>query len=175
MTKNPKEPIVKRAQFLPAINDVCGEIKVFLGKEDSVPAGFAVAEMRGPTIPHVHKVTTEYYFVLSGRGVVIVAGQRIDVDRNTLVVIKPMTSHYTIPDRIMSVLAITILPWTPEDQIVLTEDDWSVGYSAKEEKRELVEQIFLRDTLCLGPNVKDLEKLTIPELRKRLEVVNFTS
>ncbi len=170
-----KEPIVKRAEFLPAIHDVCGEMKVFLGKDDGEAAGFAVAEMRGPTIPHVHKVTTEYYFVLSGRGVVIVAGQRIDVYRNTLVVIKPMTSHYTIPDRTMSVLAITIPVWTAEDQFVLTEDDWSVGYSTKQEKRELIKQLFLRDAPCFGPDMKNLEKLTISELRKRLEVVNFTS
>ena len=54
--------IVRQLWEIPPIADVCGEIRPMSTEDDFSQASLAVAAMVAPTIPHYHRIITEFYY-----------------------------------------------------------------------------------------------------------------
>lgn len=150
--------IVRKLEEIEPIMDVCGEIKVLSSTNDFPEASLALAIMRAPTITHYHEDSTEFYFVIGGKGKLIVAENTYKPKEGMLAIIPPNTAHYTIPREITKVLAFSVPAWIPEDQFVLEEKDTLAGYSPSKERFELIEEILFQNGLELKEGISQRER-----------------
>lgn len=61
---------------------------------------FAISDMRNVKVayPHYHKNgETEIYFVIQGSGLTVVGGEEILIEKGSIIVTPPNTTHFTIP------------------------------------------------------------------------------
>ena len=72
-----------------------GSMSVLLAQKDEPIIEHLVFEKEGR--PHIH-ADFEYFFVLSGRGIVVVGKDRVDVKQGSLVKIPPKKKHWMIPE-----------------------------------------------------------------------------
>ena len=166
-TEKGKEVITIKLQDIKAISDVCGQIRVLSSKEDFKKASVAHATMKGPTEPHFHKVLTEFYYVLEGKGKVIVGRKLYPIQPGTLIIIPPPLAHYTIPQSKVKVLAFAAPAWSKEDQYIINESVSPVAYSPFQEKSELIYEILRRADL-------DFEEGMTREEREALDIERQT-
>lgn len=185
----PKTEIVRHHSEIPPIADVCGQIRALSSRDDFQEANVVVATMKAPTIPHYHREATEFYFVLSGKGRLIVGRNVYEITNWMLVIIPSNTVHYTIPSLRTEILAFSVPAWREEDQFPLEgTTDAIAGYSSFQEKAELIEEILRREGLEFqeGMSRKEREDLdierqgfvlgarlnlmSIPELREALRI-----
>lgn len=85
---------------------------------------FAIRDMRDVAVayPHYHKNgETEIYFVIQGTGLTVVGGEEIELEKGSVVVTPPNTTHFTIPNNDLVMLVIN-LPKFNKDNIVEPQD-----------------------------------------------------
>jgi mannose-6-phosphate isomerase-like protein (cupin superfamily) len=142
------EVIVRDLNGTQAFSDVCGKIRALSSVEDFKEASLAHATMKGPTEPHFHKILTEFYYVLEGKGNIIIGRKVFAAKRGTLVIIPQHLVHYTIPQSRIKVLAFAVPAWSEKDQYIANERNVSPAvYSPFQEKAELINEILRRENL----------------------------
>jgi mannose-6-phosphate isomerase-like protein (cupin superfamily) len=68
---------------------------------------------------HVHRRATEFYYILSGTGVIRVGDERIHAEPESLVIIPPGTVHQVIPENApFKVLVFCAPAWQEDDEIL---------------------------------------------------------
>lgn len=94
---------------------------------------FAIADMRDIRFaePHYH-IETEIYFILQGTAKVVVKDKIYQVEKDSVVVIPPNTSHYTIVEKNLVVALVNTPPFRTEHYIVLTKSDKVHGFDKKQ-------------------------------------------
>ena len=75
----------------------------------------------GRSEEHFHHVAEESYFVVSGRGEVVIDGETAEVIKNSLVFARPNQKHYfkNLGNEELVYLVITAPKWTPEDSFTI--------------------------------------------------------
>ena len=132
------QPIVRYIENIEAVENVCGELRIFSTAKDFKMANVAMATMTGPSVPHYHKVLTEFYFIMSGCGRLIVAQNVFEIQYRSLVIIPPNYAHSAIPRKKLTVLAFSVPAWTEDDEFVIEEGFAEAGYSFMTEKYTLL-------------------------------------
>ncbi|MEA1905124.1 MAG: cupin domain-containing protein, partial [Candidatus Hadarchaeota archaeon] len=96
---------------------LCGRIWSLSNSEDFEEGNLSYFEASRPARPHYHKETTEMYFVISGRGKILVDKSEERLKRGTFVMIRPSTVHRVIPDEgsILKIVVCSIPAWKEED------------------------------------------------------------
>ena len=86
------EVIVRRLEEIEPVSCPCGESRRLVRHSDGTVASLHVTHIcRAQT--HFHKVTTEFYYVLSGMGSMELGGDKVEVRPGTALVIPPGTPH----------------------------------------------------------------------------------
>jgi mannose-6-phosphate isomerase-like protein (cupin superfamily) len=112
---------------LDKIDSACGPVKE--GLSDDI--GFARVEMiNGISPAHYHIKTTEYYLVISGKGITKIKtpqGEVIETELKPGVVLRidPKEAHQTNNIDSLVLEAITIPAWTAKDEIIIKESLFS--------------------------------------------------
>ncbi len=115
----------------------CGTVYELANPIDRPNESFAIADMSKIAVaePHYH-VETEIYFVVQGRGRIVIGSKEISLQKDTVVVIPSNTAHYTIPTDSNLVLAVVNTPaFKPENYHVLTDSNKAVGFDRKQFER----------------------------------------
>lgn len=150
------DTIVRNFDDIPVIQEICGEIRQLISREDFEQASAAVAIITAPTVPHIHSKTTEFYFVIEGKGKIFVRGLPHWIKENDLVAIPPNSVHYTIPRTKMKVLVFAVPAWVQDDQTVLDlAPNSSLEY---QEKFALIDEILCRAGLEFREGMSQTEK-----------------
>lgn len=79
---------------------------------------------KAASVPHIHPVVEESYYVLSGKGTVIIGNERAEITTGDLVVIPQKTLHQVINNSDTEELKLLVTvaeAWTP-DCMVLSEN-----------------------------------------------------
>ena len=105
-TPNPANLIVRHEDEALRERSTCGYRYRLLSKGDEEVAAWAHAVDIDGARPHYHKRTTELYYVLEGRGQVVLDGEERDVRPGTMIHIPPGVVHGAIGK--MRVLVIGI-------------------------------------------------------------------
>jgi len=121
----------------------CGPVYEFGNPlPERAPEEFAIADMRNILVaePHYHpNGETEIYIILSGLGKVIVGGREIEVQKGSIVVTPPDTTHFTIPRDNLVLAVINTPSFNPANYVPITETNPDVGFD-QEQLAQLVEQ-----------------------------------
>jgi mannose-6-phosphate isomerase-like protein (cupin superfamily) len=99
--------------------------------------------MRGVKValPHYHKNgETEIYFVIQGLGLTVVGGKEIYLEKGSVVVTPPNTTHFTIPKRDLVMMVINTPNFNAENIVEPTDSDPNVKFD-KEQYDKLVHNI----------------------------------
>jgi mannose-6-phosphate isomerase-like protein (cupin superfamily) len=92
---------------------------------------FAISDMRGVKValPHYHKNgETEIYFVIQGSGLTVVGGEEIYLEKGSVVVTPPNTTHFTIPKHDLVMMVINTPNFNAENIVEPTESDPNVKF-----------------------------------------------
>lgn len=81
--------------------------------EDGVPASVSRLKFDNAK-PHYHETTHEYYYVLAGKGAIIIDGERVPIKPGDSVWIRPGAVHHAEGDGLES-LVIGIPPFSSDD------------------------------------------------------------
>lgn len=114
----------------------CGSVYEVRNPLDRPNESFAIADMRKLLIsePHYHKGETEIYFVLKGKGLVVVGGKEIPVQENSVVVTPPETAHFIIGQKL--VLGVVNIPaFTAAHVVAVNESNKKVKFDKKQFER----------------------------------------
>jgi len=104
---------------------------------------FAISDMRNVKVayPHYHKNgETEIYFVIQGSGLTVVGGDEIQLEKGSVVVTPPNTTHFTVPKGDLVMMVINTPNFNAENIVEPTESDPNVKFD-KEQYDELVRNI----------------------------------
>jgi mannose-6-phosphate isomerase-like protein (cupin superfamily) len=99
---------------------------------------FAIADMRQIKLvaPHYHtNGEIEIYFILSGTGLTVVGGKEILLAKGVVIVTPPETTHFTIPENDLVIMAINTPPFRPENCVMLDASDPRVRFDEEQLKR----------------------------------------
>lgn len=109
--------------------NLCGAIYVPSDPLCRENESFAIADMSKIEFAHPHyHPETEIYFVLQGKGLVVIGGRENYVEKNSILVIPGNTAHFTIP-REELVLAVVCTPlYGGEVTLPLDQDNPLVKY-----------------------------------------------
>ena len=95
-----------------AERSTCGFRQRLLKKDDGVPASITRLRVDNAR-PHCHKLTHEYYYVLSGTGTLVIDEERIRLAPGDCVWIQPFHMHHAEGD--LEALIIGIPAYDPQD------------------------------------------------------------
>ncbi len=104
---------------------------------------YAIADMRHLRVaePHYHPVgEIEIYYVLQGSGLLILGGKEQRLSKDSLVVIPPLTAHFTLADKELVLAAVNSPAFKPEGYIVLNESNKEVGFDKRQFERLTAEK-----------------------------------
>ena len=104
---------------------------------------FAISDMRNVKVayPHYHKNgETEIYFVIQGSGQTVVGGEKIQIEKGSVVVTPPNTTHFTIPSHDLVMVVINSPSFNAENIVEPTETDLNVKFD-KEQYDNLTKDI----------------------------------
>jgi mannose-6-phosphate isomerase-like protein (cupin superfamily) len=105
---------------------------------------FAISDMRDVKVayPHFHKNgETEVYFVVQGAGLTVVGGKEIKLEKGSVVVTPPNTTHFTIPKSDLVMIVINTPDFNAENIVEPTESDPNIKFD-KEQYERLVQDIY---------------------------------
>ena len=107
----------------------CGLVYDLANPANRLNESFAIADMRTIRFaePHYHP-ETEVYFVLQGRGLIVVGGKEELMEKDSAIVIPPNIAHFTIPKEDLVLAAVNTPPFRIENYIVLTEENKTVKF-----------------------------------------------
>lgn len=91
---------------------ICGFRQRLLKKDDGAPASITHLKTHEAQ-PHWHRHTDEYYYILEGKGVLVIDGEEVPVAKGDVVWIKPGHLHYAEGD--LESLIIGIPPFDYDD------------------------------------------------------------
>lgn len=95
---------------------------------------FAIADMRQLSFaePHYHPEDNyEIYFVLQGKASIVIGNKKRQVASGDVIIIPPLTAHYTIPDKHFVLAAVNTPPFKPENYIVVTDTNKELRFDRK--------------------------------------------
>jgi mannose-6-phosphate isomerase-like protein (cupin superfamily) len=185
-----KNGIVRYLKQIPIVKGTCGETQVLSTEEDFEQGNVSIVMIIGPTLPHFHKKTTEFYFIEKGSGRLVIGEETHEIKNGMIAIIPPNTAHYIIPREVIKVLVFSVPCWRQDDLFELEHKNMAVDYSLFKEKFELIDEILLRAGLYFTENMSreerdsiDLErqklvlqagynKMSFPELRELLKIKN---
>jgi mannose-6-phosphate isomerase-like protein (cupin superfamily) len=91
--------------------------------------------------PHYHKNgETEIYFVIQGSGLTVVGGKEFQLEKGSVVVTPPNTTHFTIPKNDLVMMVINTPSFNAGNIVEPTESDRQVKFD-KEQYDKLVQNI----------------------------------
>lgn len=105
--------IIRRLSEVEKDRSICGYRQCLLTGEDKVPASVSLVAISDAE-PHYHTKTTEYYYVLEGRGELHLGEEIVALAPGTLVLIPPGLPHWAQGE--VKVLVIGMPPFDPDDQ-----------------------------------------------------------
>jgi len=121
----------------------CGPVYEPLSPLPERSETFAISDMRDVKValPHYHKNgETEIYFVIQGSGLTVVGGEEIQLEKGSVVVTPPNTTHFTIPKSDLVMMVINTPNFNAENIVEPTESDSTVKFD-KEQYDSLVHNI----------------------------------
>ena len=89
--------IVRRLSQIPDEPSLCGTRRPLLGREEGSPASINFLAIHG-SAGHYHKLSTEFYYVLEGRGKLHLDDEIVELEPHTLVMIPPGVRHHAEGD-----------------------------------------------------------------------------
>lgn len=122
------EPLVKGVE--PKATE-CGPVYEPASPLNRLGESFAIADMRGVAVaePHYHtNGETEIYIVLTGLGLTVRGGEEIEIEKGSVVITPPNTTHFTIPKDNLVLMVINTPPFDPANNISISETDIAVGF-----------------------------------------------
>ena len=164
-----KNGIVRYLKEIPIVKGTCGETQVLSTEEDFKQGNVSIVVITGPTMPHFHKETTEFYVIEKGSGGLVIGEQTYEIKNGMIAIIPPNIAHYIIPREVIKVLVFSIPCWRQDDSFELLEDgNMAVNYSPFKEKFELIDEILLRVGLYFTENMSREEREKIDFERQEL-------
>lgn len=112
---------------------------------------FAIADMRNVRVaePHYHpNGETEIYMVLSGLGKIVVGGKQSEIEKGSVVITPPDTTHFTVPVRDLVLAVINTPSFDPANYKPITESDEQVGFD-KVQFKTLVKEAYTQAGLAV--------------------------
>ena len=115
---------------------VVGPVYEFLNPLPNRPhESFSIVDMRGgkPSNPHYHiNDAIEIYIVLQGEGVAVNGGKEEKMQKGTVVVTPPLTTHYAIPKHNLVYAAINTPPFNIKDYEEISETSKKYKFDKKQ-------------------------------------------
>ena len=101
------------------IEDPCGLLRELYNSENISVAHNTVL---GEAEEHMHRRTEEIYYIVKGKGQVVIGGETIDIEEGDLIPIPKNTWHYLrkIDGKDLEVLVVTHPKYDPSDLILRT-------------------------------------------------------
>ncbi len=109
---------------------------------------FAISDMRDVKVayPHYHKNReSEIYFVIQGTGLTVVGGEEIALEKGSVVVTPPNTTHFTIPEHDLVMMVINTPDFNADNIVELTKSDPNVKFD-KRQYDKLVQKYSMKST-----------------------------
>lgn len=98
--------------------------------------------------PHYHTNNeTEIYFVISGSGLMVVGGEELSIKSGDVVVTSPKTAHFTIPKENLAMVVINTPPFSPENNIRVSETTPACKYRLASKNDTIV--LFICESISL--------------------------
>lgn len=110
-----KRYLVRRVEETLKERSTCGFRKRLITREDFEGANVTFLAAFGAERHH-HFETTEFYYVLKGRGALVLDGDRVEVAPGTLVMIPPGVRHHAEGE--LEVLIMGVPPFDPADTVI---------------------------------------------------------
>jgi mannose-6-phosphate isomerase-like protein (cupin superfamily) len=113
MTEEPRYRVVQLREQ-PSVPCPCGLAKrAFQGESEGV-ASMHIVEIKQDSELHYHKRTTEFYYVLEGRGEIELDGERFEIGPGAAIMIKPECRHRAIGQ--LTILNVPVPAFDPTDE-----------------------------------------------------------
>lgn len=106
------EPIIRNVKDVEPVRGVCGFRRALVTGEDTPVANVSHLQIDNSR-NHYHKEMTEFYYVLKGRGEIVLDGKRRHIEAGELAVIPPGVWHTSEGE--MEVLIVGVPPLETED------------------------------------------------------------
>jgi mannose-6-phosphate isomerase-like protein (cupin superfamily) len=116
----------------------CGQLYILGNPVGRPNEDYAIADMRELPYsePHYHPDGYyEFYFVLAGTALVVVAGKERHVKTGDVVIIPPNAAHFSIPDTQFVIAAVNSPAFKPEIYISLHKTSPAVSFDAEQFQR----------------------------------------
>ena len=112
MEKTTAKPIIRRLTDIEEVRGVCGFRRSLITEIDTDVANVSYLRIDNSR-QHYHKSMTEFYYVISGGGVVVLDGETTEVTAGDIVVIPPGVRHTSEGE--MDVLIVGVPPQETTD------------------------------------------------------------
>lgn len=111
--------LVRRSSAQPVQSIACGLMRKLINTNDFPVLDIALVTITGRTRKHFHRVSTEFYYVLSGSIRVELDGVTRNLTPGSLLLIRPNTAHqaFKTSRKNAQVLVICSPPWQVDDEI----------------------------------------------------------
>jgi len=89
--------LIKKLDEAPTVPCPCGESTRPLTRADTPVCNFHITFIRD-SVRHYHRLSTEVYYILEGRGKMELNGDMVDVEPGMVIYVEPYTRHRLISD-----------------------------------------------------------------------------
>ena len=115
--KHGSKVLVRKLKETPSEKGSCGIRKRLITEEDCRMLAFSHLKISDAQ-KHYHEKTTEFYYVLKGKGELKVNEKVIQLEEGTLVMIRPGTTHQAISHGELEVLIAMIPPFGENGDLI---------------------------------------------------------
>lgn len=105
-------PIIRRLGDVETVRGVCGFRRRMITADDTPVANISHLTIDNSR-EHYHREMTEFYYVLKGKGVMVLDGENTEIKEGDLVLIPPGVRHTSDGD--LEVLIVGVPPQETED------------------------------------------------------------
>ncbi len=113
----------------------CGPVYELPNPIDRPNETFAIADMRELKVsePHYHaNGVTEIYIVLQGSGQIVVGRNLQPIEKGTVIVTPPDTTHFTLPKKDLVLAVINTPPFNADNYVVVDETNPDVCFDKEQ-------------------------------------------
>jgi mannose-6-phosphate isomerase-like protein (cupin superfamily) len=107
--------LVRRLQEAPTVPCPCGQSTRLLTRAETPACNLHVTSIKD-SIPHFHKLCTEVYYILEGKGKMELNGDVVDVAPGTIIYIEPFTVHRLFSEEGVRTIVFGVPALQPEDE-----------------------------------------------------------